>query len=68
MRSRLPPRPRNDAARPPSAESSDCCARIGLIRKLAHTHRYRVNQRGRLILNAILSAQRMTTQQLTEAA
>ena len=40
----------------------------GLIRKLAHTHRYRVNQRGRLILNAILSAQRMTTQQLTEAA
>ena len=40
----------------------------GLIRKLAHTHRYRVSQRGRLILNAILSAQRMTAQQLTEAA
>jgi hypothetical protein len=35
----------------------------GLIRKLAHTHRYRVNQRGRLILHAILSAQRMTTEQ-----
>jgi len=40
----------------------------GLIRKLAHTHRYRVSQRGRLILNAILSAQHMTTQQLTAAA
>jgi hypothetical protein len=40
----------------------------GLIRKLPHTHRYRVSQRARLILNAILSAHRLTAQQLTVAA
>jgi hypothetical protein len=40
----------------------------GLIHKLPHTHRYRVSEQGRLILNAILSAHRMTTQQLTAAA
>lgn len=40
----------------------------GLIHKLPHTHRYRVSQQGRLILNAILSAHRMTTQQLLAAA
>ena len=40
----------------------------GLIHKLSHTHRYRVSEQGRLILNAILSAHRMTTQQLTAAA
>jgi hypothetical protein len=41
---------------------------LGLIHKLPHTHRYRVSKHGRLILNAILSAHRMTTQQLTAAA
>lgn len=40
----------------------------GLIQKLSHTHRYRVTEHGRLILNAVLSAHRMTTQQLTTAA
>ena len=40
----------------------------GLIRKLSHTHRYRVTDQGRLILNAILSAHRFTLQQLTAAA
>jgi hypothetical protein len=40
----------------------------GLIHKLPHTHRYRVSEKGRLILNAILSAHRMTTQQLIAAA
>lgn len=40
----------------------------GLIHKLPHTHRYRVSEQGHLILNAILSAHRMTTQQLTTAA
>src|SRR6266705_1387749 len=40
----------------------------GLIRKLSHTHRYRVTDHGRLILNAILSAHRFTVQQLTAAA
>jgi len=39
----------------------------GLIRKLSHTHRYRVSEQGRLILNAILSAYRMTTRQLIAA-
>lgn len=39
-----------------------------LIHKLPHTHRYRVSEQGRLILNAILSAHRMTAQQLTAAA
>ena len=40
----------------------------GLIHKLPHTHRYRVSQRGRLVLNAILAAHRATTQQLTAVA
>lgn len=40
----------------------------GVITKLPNTQRYRVTDKGRLILNAVLSAQRMTTQQLTAAA
>jgi hypothetical protein len=36
-----------------------------IIQKLPHTHRYQVTDRGRLILNAVLSAERTTTQQLT---
>lgn len=40
----------------------------GLVHKLPHTHRYRVSERGRLILNAVLTAHRMTTQQLMAAA
>lgn len=40
----------------------------GLIQKLPHTHRYRVSDHGRLVLNAILSAHHLTTQQLTAAA
>jgi hypothetical protein len=40
----------------------------GLIRKLPHTHRYKVTDAGRLILNAILSAHRLTAQQLTTIA
>ena len=39
-----------------------------LIRKLPHTHRYRVTARGRLILNAILAAHNFTSQQLIAAA
>jgi hypothetical protein len=39
-----------------------------LIHKLPRTHRYRVSEDGRLILNAILSAHRLTSQQLTAAA
>jgi len=40
----------------------------GLIHKLPRTHRYRVSDKGRLILNAVLSAHRMTLQRLTAAA
>ena len=40
----------------------------GIIHKLPHTHRYQVTDQGRLILNAVLSAQRTTTQQLTTIA
>ncbi|HJU61998.1 MAG TPA: hypothetical protein VJ864_08125 [Candidatus Binatia bacterium] len=40
----------------------------GIIQKLAHTHRYRVTDHGRLLLNAVLSAQRTTTQQLASLA
>jgi len=40
----------------------------GIIQKLPHTHRYQVTDHGRLILNAVLSAQRTTTQQLTTLA
>jgi hypothetical protein len=39
----------------------------GLIHKLPHTHRYRISATARLILNAILSAHRMTVQQLVAA-
>lgn len=40
----------------------------GIIQKLPHTHRYQVTEQGRLILNAVLSAERTTTQQLTTLA
>jgi hypothetical protein len=40
----------------------------GILQKLPHTHRYQVTNQGRLILNAVLSAQRTTTQQLTTLA
>ena len=40
----------------------------GIIQKLPHTHRYHVTSTGRLLLNAVLSAQRTTTQQLTTLA
>lgn len=40
----------------------------GIIRKLPHTHRYQVTDHGRLVLNAVLSAERTTTQQLTALA
>ena len=40
----------------------------GVIQKLPHTHRYQVTDHGRLILNAVLPAQRATTQQLTTLA
>jgi hypothetical protein len=40
----------------------------GIIHKLPHTHRYQVSDKGRLILNAVLSAQLATTQQLTRLA
>jgi hypothetical protein len=40
----------------------------GIIKKQSHTHRYQVTDHGRLLLNAVLSAQRTTTQQLTTLA
>lgn len=40
----------------------------GIIQKLPQTHRYQITHNGRLTLNAILSAQRTTTQQLTTRA
>lgn len=40
----------------------------GIIRNSPHTHRYQVTSQGRLTLNAVLSAQRATTQQLTTLA
>lgn len=40
----------------------------GIIHKLPHTHRYQVTDQGRLILNAVLSAQRTTSHQLTTLA
>lgn len=40
----------------------------GVIHKLPHTHRYRVTDHGRLVLNAVLSAQRTTVQQLITLA
>src|SRR5205085_756824 len=36
----------------------------GLIRKLPRTHRYRVTEEGRMILNAVLTAHRITSQRL----
>jgi hypothetical protein len=38
------------------------------IHKVQHTHRYQVTDQGRLLLNAVLSAQRTTVQQLTTLA
>ncbi len=40
----------------------------GILQKLAHTHRYQLTSHGRLLLNAVLSAQRISTQQLTTLA
>jgi hypothetical protein len=40
----------------------------GLIHKLPHTHRYRVSPNGHRILNAVLTAHRITSQQLAAAA
>jgi hypothetical protein len=40
----------------------------GILQKLPHTHRYQVTPHGRLLLNVVLSAQRITTQQLTAIA
>jgi hypothetical protein len=40
----------------------------GILQKLPHTNRYQVTPHGRLLLNAVLSAQRTTTQQLTAIA
>lgn len=40
----------------------------GLIRKLPRTHRYRVTEEGRMILNAVLTAHRITSQRLAAAA
>jgi len=39
-----------------------------ILQKLPHTHRYHITAHGRLVLNAVLSAQRATTQQLTTLA
>lgn len=40
----------------------------GLIRKRSHSHRYDVSRNGRLILNAILLAHRVTVQQINAIA
>lgn len=40
----------------------------GLIRKRSHSHRYDVSSHGRLVLNAILSANRLTVQQINALA
>lgn len=40
----------------------------GLIRKRAHSHRYDLSCQGRLVLNAILSANRLTVQQINALA
>ena len=39
----------------------------GLLQKLAHTHRYQVSEKGRLILTALLAARQATLKQLTAA-
>lgn len=40
----------------------------GLLQKLAHTHRYQVTEKGRLILTALLAARHATLKQLTAQA
>jgi hypothetical protein len=40
----------------------------GLLHKLPHTHRYQVSEKGRLVLNAILTARHATTRQLLNKA
>ncbi|HEX8812537.1 MAG TPA: hypothetical protein VF742_11145 [Terracidiphilus sp.] len=40
----------------------------GLIRKRAHSHRYDLSSNGRIIIGAILSAHRMTVQQINAVA
>jgi hypothetical protein len=40
----------------------------GLIQKLAHTHRYQVTEKGRLILTVLLAARHATLKQLTAQA
>jgi hypothetical protein len=40
----------------------------GLLQKLAHTHRYQVSEKGRLILTALLAARHATLKQLTAQA
>jgi hypothetical protein len=51
-----------------SAASFAYYAPHGIIHKPPHTHRYQVSDDSRLLLNAVLSAQRTTTQQLTNHA
>lgn len=40
----------------------------GILHKVPHTHRYLLSPRGRLLCNAVLSAQRTTSQQLAALA
>jgi hypothetical protein len=40
----------------------------GLIRKLAHTHRYRLNDRGRQLINGLQAAQAASVKQLIQIA
>ena len=40
----------------------------GLLRKVSHTHRYQVTERGRTILTALVTARQLTTEQLTKMA
>jgi hypothetical protein len=65
------PLPTKDEARRRSAAISRKLRLLrahGILRKVPHTHRYQVTENGRLLLNAILSAQRATSQQLTTLA
>ena len=65
------PLPTKDEARRRSAAVSRKLRLLrahGILRKVAHTHRYQVTENGRLLINAILSAQRATSQQLTTLA
>jgi hypothetical protein len=59
---------RHVVARPWLAADFACFALTASFRKLSNTHRYQISGKGRLILNAVLSAQRITTQQLTRLA